>query len=228
MRQHLLIDADDTLWENNIYFERAWDEFLELLQHPHMTPQELRDVFDGIELGNIRTHGYGAKNFGRNMVQCFEHFRERSANAAEQEQIRQLAHRILDHPIELMPGVEHTLQQLNDRHELTMFTKGDPEEQRAKVERSGVQHLFHHVEIVREKHREAYLDVTTRRDMERERAWMIGNSPKSDINPALAAGLHAVYIPHERTWVLERTELLPQEGRRLLQLSSFADLLGHF
>ena len=77
MRQFLIIDADDTLWENNVYFERAFDEFVAFLDHSLLTPREIRDVLDGIELANIRTHGYGSLNFGRNLRQTYEHLVER-------------------------------------------------------------------------------------------------------------------------------------------------------
>ena len=54
MRQHLIIDADDTLWENNIYFERAFDEFVEFLAHSSLTPTDVREVLNEVELANAQ------------------------------------------------------------------------------------------------------------------------------------------------------------------------------
>src|SRR5579871_5264511 len=105
MRQHLIIDADDTLWENNIYFERAFDEFVEFLGHSSMTPREIRDVLDEIEAVNAKVHGYGSLNFGRNLRQCYQHLAERAVREADLEVVMSFAERILECPMEVMPGV---------------------------------------------------------------------------------------------------------------------------
>jgi putative hydrolase of the HAD superfamily len=124
--------------------------------------------------------------------------------------------------------VEETLACLASRHDLTLFTKGHPEEQKLKVDRSGLGRYFAHTAIVKEKDAEAYRRIVGERRLEPERTWMIGNSPKSDINPALEAGLGAVLVPHARTWVLERQELRLPEGARFLQVETFAGLSDMF
>jgi putative hydrolase of the HAD superfamily len=79
-RQHLIFDADDTLWENNIYFEQAFDEFCEYLNHSSLTPVEIRGILDEIEVANAKIHGYGAVNFGRNLSQCYLRLAERAVD----------------------------------------------------------------------------------------------------------------------------------------------------
>ena len=207
----LIFDADDTLWENNIYFERAFDDFVEFLDHSALTGPQIRDVLNEIELVNAKIHGYGAKNFGRNLQQAYQH----------------LAERILEQPLELIDGVEETLGYLSGRHDLTLFTKGHPEEQRLKVDRSGLGGHFSHTAIVKEKDAPAYRRLVEERGLEPGSTWMIGNSPKSDINPALEAGLNAVLVAHAHTWVLEHQDL-HDSGTRLLKVERFADLRGHF
>ncbi len=226
-RQHLIFDADDTLWENNIYFERAFDEFCEYLGHSSLTPDEIRAILDEIEIANNRIHGYGALNFGRNLSQCFERLAERKVGEHDLERVKAMAHRILDQEVDLMPGVAETLPFLAEKHELTLFTKGHPDEQNRKIELSGLRPLFAHCEVVKEKNREAYLRLAEVRGFDHEHTWMIGNSPKSDINPALAAGLRAVFVPHERTWTLEREEIQHSDGR-LFVIERFSDLLRLF
>ncbi len=228
IRQHLVIDADDTLWENNIYFEAAFTRFCELLNHSTLTPDEVRAALDAIELENIKVHGYGAVNFARNLRQCLGHLAEREVSDKEMTQAEQLALDILRHPIELLPGVRETLEHLAGRHELTIFTKGSEAEQQAKIDRSGLAPFFDHVAIVKEKHREAYQSLAERNRLHLPDAWMVGNSPKSDINPALAAGWNAAFIPHPRTWGLEREELRSPGPGRLLHLARFSDLLQFF
>lgn len=220
---HLIIDADDTLWENNIYFEEAFERFIEFLDHSHLPANQVRAIFDEMEIANIRVNGYGAANFARNLTQCYHHLVEREVKESDIVHVLSLGQRILDAPIELLPGVEETLADLAQRHELTLFTKGDPEEQRLKVERSGIAHYFTHAAIVREKNAPAYRQLVTERRMNPAKAWMIGNSPKSDINPALECGLGAVFIPHERTWSLEH-QALRQDADRLIVIDTFADL----
>jgi putative hydrolase of the HAD superfamily len=138
-----------------------------------------------------------------------------------------LARKIMEQPIELIAGVQATLEYLSTRHDLTLFTKGHPEEQKLKIDRSGLGIYFGHTAIVREKDAESYAGLVRDRGLDVSRTWMVGNSPKSDINPALAAGLNAVFVPHDRTWHLEKTELGSGSGR-LIVMERFADLVQHF
>jgi putative hydrolase of the HAD superfamily len=222
-RQNLLIDADDTLWENNIYFERAFETFCAFLSHSRLTPPEVRAVLDEIEIVNARLHGYGSKNFGNNLKQCYQRLVEREIHPDDLSRVMQFAEEILEQPIELIAGVPETLEYLAVRHDLTLFTKGDLEEQKLKVDRSGLGIYFGHTAIVKEKNADAYRSLVRDRRLAPERTWMVGNSPKSDINPALEAGLNAVFVPHARTWTLEREALRTGPGK-LIQIERFSDL----
>ena len=226
-RQHLIIDADDTLWENNIYFEDAFERFVEFLGHSTLSADEVREVLDEIELANMKAHGYGSLNFGRNLRLCYERLAECEICKEDLRTVMSFAERILEQPVEAIEGVPEMLGYLALRHDLTLFTKGHPEEQKLKIDRSGLGIYFGHTAIVKEKDGAAYRRLAADRGMDPSRAWMIGNSPKSDINPALEAGLNAVYVPHERTWVLERQEIRPGRGR-LIMVERFADLRKHF
>jgi putative hydrolase of the HAD superfamily len=226
-RQHLIFDADDTLWENNIYFEEAFDEFCEYLNHSSLTPPEIRDILDEIEIVNARIHGYGAVNFGRNLSQCYLRLAERAVDEHDLVRVSAMAHAILSREVELMEGVAETLPFLAEKHELTMCTKGDFEEQNRKIDLSGLRPLFAHCEVVKEKNREAYERLASERGFDPERTWMIGNSPKSDMNPALEAGLRAVFVPHERTWTLEREEIRDPH-RKLVVVNRFSQLAQLF
>jgi putative hydrolase of the HAD superfamily len=224
----LLIDADDTLWENNIYFERAFDAFCDFLDHSTLEPRQVREVLNEIELVNAKIHGYGAVNFGRNLQQAYRHLAEREIRAEDLEHVLALAARILEQPLETIQGVEETLAYLAERHELTLFTKGHAEEQRLKIDRSGLARFFRRTAIVREKDAAAYHAIVEQRGWSRAETWMIGNSPKSDINPALEAGLNAVLVPHEHTWMLELQELQAPGDGRFMVVEQFSDLRKHF
>lgn len=227
--QHLIFDADDTLWENNIHFERAIEDFLDFLAHSTLTRQEVRAVLDEIELANFRVHGYGSAAFIRNLQLCYERLAERDIGEDDLATVMAFGERILVQPMELIDGVEETLGRLVGRHDLTLLTKGHPEEQQLKIDRSGLNDYFRHAEVVPEKEPATYAALVKRLDLNPARTWMIGNSPKSDINAALAAGLNAVFIPHHATWRLEEQEINAGGGTgQLLVLESFRDLAEHF
>jgi putative hydrolase of the HAD superfamily len=227
--QHLLIDADDTLWENNIYFERAIANFISFLNHHEYSPEQVREVLNDVERECILKHGYGLHSFAHALVDTFERISVEPITPALHETINGFAHTIAEHPIELLPDVPETLQYLADKHRLILVTKGHLAEQTGKIERSGLKTYFSAVEIVAEKDLSTYKDIVGKYDLPAESSWMIGNSPKSDINPALAAGINAVFVPHGNTWVLEHEELAPTPASaQLLVVESFAALQNHF
>jgi putative hydrolase of the HAD superfamily len=224
MRYHLLMDADDTLWENNIYFEQAIHDFITFLNHSRLSPSEVRAVLDEVE----RFMGYGSASFTQSLVETYRRVAEKELNDEDVHQVRRFGEQIRAQPLQLLDGVRNTLDYLLPRHDLVLLTKGDVEEQKLKVERSGIESYFRQVVIVPEKDVAAYHRVISEVAVDPQHTWMIGNSPRSDINPALAAGLKAVYIPHPQTWRLEHEEVQQVEEGRVLTLSSFADLRRYF
>lgn len=229
--QTLLIDADDTLWENNVYFERAIARFISFLNHHEFSPEQVRGVLNDVERECIVTHGYGLHSFAHALVRTFERLSVKPVTPELHAQIHSFAHSISDHPVELLPEVPETLQYLSQswRHRLILMTKGAIAEQSGKVERSGLKEYFAAVEIVAEKNAAAYASVVEKYSLAQDATWMVGNSPKSDINPALAAGLHAVFVPHGDTWILEHEEVNPAPARqKLLIVGRFAELREHF
>lgn len=223
----LLFDADDTLWENNIYFEEAIKDFIAYVDHPYLSPIQVREELDAIEARSVRKHGYGTANFSRNLIACYEQFRGRACSTGEQQRLLGMTERIWRHPIELMPGVQDTLATLGQRHPLGLVTKGAFEEQQAKLARSGLDGYFQYVANVREKDLACYRAVIREIGCAVQGTWMIGNSPKSDINPALEAGLGAVLVPHRSTWSLE-IEPVPKSHQRLRVVKRFSDLSSMF
>jgi putative hydrolase of the HAD superfamily len=227
--QTLLIDADDTLWENNIYFERAIAAFIGYLNHRDYTPAEVRTALNAVERETILAHGYGLSSFTRSLVTCFERLSPAPMTEEKTQQILSFARSIAEQEIELLPGVKETLAELAGRHRLILMTKGNHAEQADKLARSGLSGCFSAVEIVQEKDPPAYREVIARQELTPHTSWMIGNSIKSDINPALAAGLHAVFLFHKDTWVLEHAAIDPApQGQQLLELDSFAKLRAVF
>jgi len=227
--QTLLIDADDTLWENNIYFERVIASFISYLNHHTYTPEQVRQTLNAVERETILSHGYGLSSFAQSLVSCFERLTPDPVTAEQIQRIHSFTRSIAEQEIELLPGVAETLAALATRHRLILMTKGNHAEQADKLTRSGLASHFSAVEIVAEKDPPTYRKVIARRELAPHTSWMIGNSPKSDINPALAAGLHSVFLFHKDTWVLEHAAIDPAPpGQRLIELDSFGKLSNLF
>ncbi len=223
--QTLLFDADDTLWENNIYFERAIAAFISLLDHRTHTPEEVREALNQVEHETIAALGYGLHSFRQSLITCFERLSDGPVDAHRHTRIHSFANAILEQEIELLPGVAETLPVLSRRHRIVLVTKGQDLEQRDKLRRSGVQKYFTAVEVLADKTAAAYRELIERHALPPSSTWMIGNSPKSDINPSLEAGLHAIFIEHNHTWVLEHEPLNhPPKGQQRLDLQNFAEL----
>jgi putative hydrolase of the HAD superfamily len=226
-RLTLLIDADDTLWENNVYFMEVSERFCKVVAAWGIDEAQARMRLSETERANLAMHGYGAAAFSRSVAQAFRYFvpeggdddledlRGRAASICHREQV------------ELLPGVPETLATLSSHHELVLVTKGDRDEQRGKLSHSQLAHFFKHVEIVKEKSVHTYFGLIDSLCLDPDSTWMIGNSPRSDINPALAAGLGAVFVPHPCTWELE-IEGLDVESERFAVVSSFSDLTSLF
>jgi len=228
--QALLIDADDTLWENNIYFEEAIGDFMSFLNHQEMSREEVRLVINEVERETILERGYGYHSFAHSLVKTFERLSTEPITPELHQTIWNFAHRISQYPIKLIDGVPETLNYLSRRkHHLILMTKGNITEQSGKVERSGLKDYFAAVEIVAEKDSDTYKGIVGKYRLVPDVTWMVGNSPKSDINPALSAGINAVFVPHDQTWVLEHETLdAVPETSRLLRVEKFVDLRKHF
>ena len=218
----LLLDADDTLWENNIYFERVAGAFFTELTARGVAESQAQTTLWQTEQRNIKITGYGSRAFCASL-----HETARELGIMDLEPWIQICERqIFYHPIELMPGVAKTLPALRAHNHLIVVTKGHPDEQLGKLHRSGLEHFFHATAVVFEKDVATYRQILAEHRLVPAQTWMIGNSPRSDINPAQAAGLGTVFIPYHTTWQHELEEIAPNGGT--LMLETFAQLTDHF
>ena len=158
----LIIDADDTLWENNIFYEKATDRFLELVEARGVGKKPARQHLTAVERKNVPLYGYGSQCFARSLRDTLVSLAGDGATDAEMRVIDSLAQGVANIPIEFLPGVKPTLVSLRDRFRLIMFTKGHPPEQWRKVERSGISPYFDHVEVTTEKNQSAYSGLVER------------------------------------------------------------------
>jgi len=225
---HLIFDADDTLWDSNIHFLEAEARFVAALVAAEAGAIEtVRAAVRRRELEIIKSHGYGREPFVVLMRMVAAELAPQGARETLAAAVERIAAHFLERECELLPDVEPTLVELAARHHLTLFTKGQPHEQLRKLERSGLKRHFSHVEVPPEKDEAAYRRLVEAAALDRTRAFMIGNSPRSDINPALRAGLRAVFIPHPHTWELEHEEV-DTTDERVMVITKFRTLCEIF
>ena len=225
----LLIDADDTLWENNIFYEQCLDDFAALMAKQGFDRQEAERTADRVERERIPQVGYAVEEFARSLVIAYRELCRRYQRPFSDEVaagVMEIGQRPAEYPIVLLEGVEETLTQLSTRYRLFLLTKGDPVVQEDKLARSGLGGFFEEVHVVPEKDADVFRDLIARYDLHPQRTWMVGNSPRSDINPAVEAGLGAVYVPHPNTWSLEVEEVANSE--RITVLKRFGQLTSFF
>ena len=216
-------DADDTLWQNEQFFRMTEERFRALLAG-HMDADQLGARLLEAEKRNLGRYGFGIKGFMLSMIETAIEVSGGDVPASTIGDILGLGREMLAHPVETLPGVRETLEELADSHRLVLITKGDLFDQERKLAASGLGELFDAVEIVSDKKADTYRRIFARHGDGPERAMMIGNSLKSDVVPAIEAGGWGVYVPHELTWVLEHVDA-PVDQPKFREVSAIHDVL---
>ncbi len=198
-------DADDTLWVNEPYFRDTENKFCSLLEDYLPQHTILQELFK-TEMDNLALYGYGIKGFMLCMVETALRITNNKLNNSILNHIIELGKEMLEKPIELLDGVEDVLQQLKGKYKLVVATKGDLLDQERKLKKSGIEHYFHHIEIMSDKQEADFSKLITHLDIAPGEFLMLGNSLKSDVLPVLAIGGHGVHIPYHITWEHEKVE----------------------
>ena len=201
----IAFDADDTLFINEPYFQETEEKFCGLMSD-YLSHQGISQELFRVEIDNLKIYGYGIKAYTLSMIEAAMKISNNTIPVAVVERIINYGKELLDKPIELLDGVEETLQALQGKYKLVVATKGDLLDQRRKLHNSALGHYFHHIEVMADKQEKDYTDLLKRLDVQPEEFFMIGNSLKSDVLPVLAIGGHAVHIPFHTTWEHERID----------------------
>ena len=218
------LDADDTRWHNETFFRLTHDRFAEMLaEHGDRAAIEAR--LHETEGRNLRLYGYGIKGFTLSMIETAMELCGGEAPSHVIREILAAGREMLGHPVEPLPGVDEALAKLSERYRLVLITKGDLLDQERKLAASGLGDLFAGVEIVSEKTADTYRTVFARHGTGADQAVMAGNSMKSDVLPAIAAGAYGAHIPYVLTWAHELADA-PEGEARFVALDSISDLPG--
>lgn len=201
----IAFDADDTLWVNEPYFREAEDKFCALLEDYLPLHSVAAELFK-VEIRNLPLYGYGIKGFMLSMIETILEVTQGTASLAMISKAIEFGKEQLNKPIELLDGVEAVLAALKTDYRLVVATKGDLVDQERKLQKSGLENYFHHIEIMSEKHEKDYLKLLKHLDCKPENFLMIGNSLKSDVLPVLAIGGNAIHVPFHTTWAYEVVE----------------------
>lgn len=198
----IAFDADDTLWVNEPYFRETEERFADLLED-FMPRHSIMAELYKTEVANLPLYGYGIKGFMLSMIQTAMQVTMGKIDPIIVEKVLELGKEMLNKPIELLDGVEEVLKALHAKYRLVVATKGDLLDQQRKLTKSGLDHYFHHIEIMSDKQEKDYQKLIRHLDCKPEEFMMLGNSLKSDILPVLNIGGHAVHIPYHTTWIHE-------------------------
>lgn len=201
----IAFDADDTLWVNEPYFREAEDKFCALLED-YLPLHSTANALFKTEIANLPLYGYGIKGFMLSMIETILEVTQGTASLAMIAKAIEFGKEQLNKPIELLKGVEEVLTALKGDYRLVVATKGDLLDQERKLQKSGLESYFHHIEIMSEKHEKDYLKLLKHLDCNPENFLMIGNSLKSDVLPVLAIGGNAIHVPFHTTWAHEVVE----------------------
>ena len=201
----IAFDADDTLFVNEPYFQETEEKFCGLM-NDYLSKQGISQELFKVEIDNLPLYGYGIKGYILSMIEAAMKISNKTINIQVVDKILEYGKELLQRPIELLDGVEETLQALHGKYKLVVATKGDLLDQRRKLHNSGLGHYFHHIEVMSDKQEKDYHDLLGRLEIQPEEFFMIGNSLKSDVLPVLGIGGHAVHIPFHTTWAHERID----------------------
>jgi putative hydrolase of the HAD superfamily len=215
-------DADDTLWEHEHFF-RLSEKHFEALLAPHTDVPDLSNRLLEVERRNLDLYGFGVKSFTLSLIETALEVTDGAVPSSVLGEIVAAGREMLTHPIETLPHVQETLEQLADRYRLVLITKGDLFDQERKLAQSGLGDFFDAVEIVSNKDKATYERIFSRHGDGPEHSVMIGNSLKSDVVPAIQAGGWGIYVPHGLTWVLEHMEA-PVADPRFRQIEHLGEL----
>lgn len=223
----VLIDADDTLWENYFYFEKARETFLNFMEKQGFDREEVNYYLNHFDTKRLEDIGFGSNGFKKAMEFTINHFyrmANKKLSEVEEKLLEKIKDFIYNQPSIPYSGVKETLEYLKKRYKLILLTKGEEQEQLKKVKRSGLSQYFNATIVLNDKTEKHYRDLTVSLKLNPEKTVMIGNSPKSDINPAVKAGMYGILIKREKQWAYEEEELIKSD--RIIIINTFKELLN--
>ncbi|KQZ71009.1 haloacid dehalogenase [Rhodanobacter sp. Root561] len=225
MLQLIGFDGDDTLWHSEGYYREANDAFAAIVgRYVDLGDQRVHDTMLATEQRNLQLFGYGAKGMALSMVETAIALSDSRISAADIHRIVELGKSVLQHPVELLPGIREAVEAVAAHHDVVLITKGDLFHQEKKVAQSGLADLFRRIEIVSEKNAATYRRVLGEFDLQPAQFAMVGNSLRSDIEPVLRLGGWGVHMPYHVTWAHELESTVEANDPRMVSVDAPAGI----
>lgn len=212
-------DADDTLWRSEEYFREAEAKFHALVAR-YVDTADVAARLYAVEKRNLALFGYGVKGMVLSMLESAFEITQGRVSASDMHRIVEMGKRMLQHPVELLPGVAQMVAEVAAQYPIVLVTKGDLFHQETKVRESGLARWFGRIEIVSEKDTATYARLLREVGVAAGEWVMVGNSLRSDIAPVLALGGWGIHVPYPLTWVHEEDVELDLSHPRLLQVEA--------
>ncbi len=225
--KYIAFDADDTLWENEIFFRSTEQAYYKLLEK-YGTPKTLEKHLFEIEIGHLTDYGFGVKSFTLSMLETALKVSDKAVSGELIDKILDLGKLLLNHPVELIGAPEKVLIYLKDKaYRLMLLTKGDLMDQQRKLTESGLRKYFDLVEVMTDKTEPDYIEVFQKHKIDPKEVLMIGNSLKSDVLPLTRIGGQAIYVPHDTTWIHEHVSEDMLDTKTYTEIKSLNDIVVH-
>jgi putative hydrolase of the HAD superfamily len=215
-------DGDDTLWHSEGYYRQASTQFTAIIgRYVDVGDANVQAGMLATERRNLKLFGYGAKGMTLSMVETAIAITEGRISAADIHRLVEIGKDVLQHPVELLPGVREAVATVAEQHAVVLITKGDLFHQEKKVAQSGMADLFRRIEIVSEKDANTYRRVLAEFALEPTQFAMVGNSLRSDIEPVIRLGGWGVHMPYHVTWEHEMENSLGEaDAPRMLTIDA--------
>lgn len=219
---HVFLDADDTLWENEIYFRRTEEEFSAYMSR-YADKKLIAKTLAEKQEENIPVFGYGSKTYMIGMLDTARTLCPERFGPAMYEDIKEMITRLTTHPFRFIDGAEDTVMALSGRYKLVIATKGEMSEQLRKYHLSGLDRVVTAIEVMERKSPEDYLNMCIKMNIAPENMLMVGNAVRSDIAPVIKIGGWGIYVPHSTTWIHEIMPL--PDSPRVLQIQGIRQVM---
>jgi putative hydrolase of the HAD superfamily len=231
--QTILFDMDDTLVHCNKYFDMVIDQFVDEMltwfRGFGLTAEQIKDKQTEIDLIGVNRYGLIPERFPQSFVETYRHYADlfgRPASGAEEEFAYRLGTTVYEQTAEPYPYMEETLQTLAAAgHTLYLYTGGDETIQRKKMKAAGLDRFFgDRVFVTLHKNVEYMKSIVASHGFDPSVTWMIGNSVRTDVIPALEAGLNCIHIPAPNDWHFNLGEVTAVPQGEFLRLPSLRDV----
>ncbi|MBN8727214.1 MAG: HAD family hydrolase [Xanthomonadales bacterium] len=210
-------DGDDTLWHSEGHFRRAAAGFEQILgRYVDVRDAAVRTRLNAVQRANLALFGYGAMSMTLSMIETAVELSDGRIGGRDIQRLMELGKAVLQHPVELLPGIRAAVEAVAARHRIVLITKGDLLHQERKVAACGLAHLFQRIEIVSEKDEASYARVLGEFAIQPAAFVMVGNSMRSDAEPVVALGGWAIHMPYHVTWEHELEHGVPAGHPRVL------------